>query len=175
MFAEKKDKILELETRKKIYEFVRKYSGCHFRELERKSGLAHGTLTYHLHFLVKHNLLTYKKENNTSRYFPAEIKENTALLGVLRQTALRKIILFLLAEESYHEEIVRFLRLSPSTVSWHLKKLTNEGIISTTKLGRKTKYKLAIDKEEIIKLLITYKESFLDARVNRTIEAWELR
>ncbi|MFH1290018.1 MAG: hypothetical protein ABIH92_01275 [Nanoarchaeota archaeon] len=34
---------------------------------------------------------------------------------------------------------------------------------------------VAINKNEIIKPLITYKESFLDSLVNKKIEMWDLR
>jgi len=60
--------------------------------------------------------------------------------------------------------------LSPSTVSWHLKKLEDNEIVSAVKDGRKTFYKILINDEEIINLLITYQESLLDALVNRVIE-----
>ena len=181
MFTEssnkKKEKVLELETRRKVYEIVKKYSGCHFRDIERKSNIPYGTLRYHLNFLVKHGLLIYKKEDNTVRYFPREFQlENIKLLTFLRQTTIRKIILFILTNENcQHKDIIRFVRLSPSTVSWHLNKLVTASIVAPKRVGRKIKYKIATDKKEIIKLLITYKESFLDSLVNKAIEMWEIR
>ncbi len=172
----KSEKILELETRKRIYEIVKKYSGCHFREFERISRIPYGTLKYHLNFLIKHDLIIYKKEDNRVRYFPKDFQtENIKLLSLLRQKVIRKIILFLaINEKSGHEEISNFLELSPSTVSWHLNKLVRENIMVSEKEGRKTKYKLAVDKNEIIKILVIYKESFLDSFVNRVIEMWDL-
>ena len=171
----KDEKILALETRKKIYEIVRKNSGCHFREIERRSSIPHGTLKYHLNFLSRHNLIINKKENNNLRYFPKDFQtENIQLLSFLRQTAPRKIILFLvLNEKSNNEEISKFVNLSQSTVSWHISKLAKDKIISSEKIGNRTKYKLEADKNEIIKLLIIYKESFLDSLVNKVIESWE--
>jgi predicted transcriptional regulator len=175
--SNKKEKILELESRKRVYEIVKKNSGCHFREIERRSKIPHGTLKYHLHFLVKHNLLIEKKENNNLRYFPRETEiKNLILLGILRQATLRKIILFvLISENCNHEDITNFIKLSSSTTSWHINKLLRAGIIASQKDGRKTKYKILTDKNEIIKLLITYKESFLDSLVNRVVEMWEIR
>ena len=77
-------------------------------------------------------------------------------------------------QNCHHEDIVRFVNLSPSTVSWHIRKLVNAQIISQIKEGRKTTYKILIDKEEIIKILVAYKESFLDSLVNKTIEMWDI-
>jgi len=174
---EKDKKVLELETRRKIYEVVKKHSGCHFRELERQSGLATGILKYHLDFLTKHDLIKKEKDGNNLRYFPNNVEpENRKLLSILRQKNIRKIILFILAnKDCHHDDIVRFLGLSPSTVSWHLKKLVKNGIINQAREGRKTSYKLLINEEEMIKLLVLHKESFLDSLVNKTIEMWDIK
>ncbi len=175
--SKKKEKILELENRRKIYEIVRQFSGCHFREIERKSRISHGTLKYHLNFLIKHQLIIGEKENNHLRYFPKNFQpENIKLLSLLRQKSIRKIILFLVINEnSSHNSITRFVILSPSTISWHLNKLVKAGILISEKSGRKAKYKLVADKDEIIKLLVAYKESFLDSLVDRVVEMWDIK
>ncbi|MEK6935005.1 MAG: winged helix-turn-helix transcriptional regulator [Nanoarchaeota archaeon] len=174
--SEKNKKILELETRRKIYELVKKYSGCHFRELERKSNLPTGVLQYHLNYLTKNELIKQEKVGNNICYFLNVLSENWKLLSLLRQKNIRKIILFILTNKNhYHLDIVRFTNLSPSTVSWHLNKLIKNGIIAQAKEGRKTNYKLLIDEKEIIRLLISYKESFFDSLVNKTIEMWEIK
>ena len=172
---EKEKKILELKARRKIYEVVREFAGCHFREIERKSNLSTGLVRYHLSFLAKQGLIKEDKDKNNIRYFPREFKsENKKLLGLLRQKSVREIVLFILAHsDCNHEQIVQTVKVSPSTVSWHLKKLIENNIITNVKTGRKTIYKLLIDEEEIIKLLIIYKESFLDSLVDKTIETWE--
>ncbi len=172
---EKEKKILELETRRKIYEVVNKFAGCHFREIERKSGLPTGTVKYHLSYLAKHGLIKEDKSENNILYFPKAFKtENKKLLGLLRQNKVREIILFILTNPNCnHETIVQVVNLSPSTVSWHLKKLEDDGVIGFTKKGRKNFYNILIDKNEIVNLLITYKESFLDTLVERVIEMWE--
>ena len=44
----------------------------------------------------------------------------------------------------------------------------------TDRKGRKTTYLLKVEKDEIIKLLITYQTSFMDALVDRVVEMWEV-
>ncbi len=175
-FSEKEKKILELEVRNKIYNIVREFAGCHFREIERKSGLSTGTVKYHLDYLTRHGLIKQQKEGNNIRYFPKEFNpENKRLMSLLRQKSIRNILLFILIHNNCnHEQIVKHVKLSPSTVSWHLKKLEGDGIVGFIKKGRKNFYNILIDKEEIINLLITYKESFLDILVDRAIEMWEM-
>jgi len=46
------DKFLKLETRKKIYNLVKTYAGCHFRDLERKSKLPASSIKYNLLILL---------------------------------------------------------------------------------------------------------------------------
>ena len=173
----KSEKILELESRKNIYEIVIKHAGCHFREIERKSHLPYSTLKYHLNFLTKHELIFQQKENNKINYFPKDFQtKNLKLLSLLRQKSTRKIILFItFNDKCYHSDIARYLSLSQSTISWHLLKLINSNIIKADRENHKIKYSLAVNLEEIIKLLIVYKESFLDSLVNRAIEMWEVK
>lgn len=169
-------KVLELDARRKIYDVVREFAGCHFREIERRSRLSTGSVKYHLDYLTKHGLIKQAKEDNNLRYFPRDFNsENKKLMGLLRQKSIRKILLFILAHNNCnHEQIVEFAKLSPSTVSWHLKKLEKDNIIGFVKKSRKTFYNVLIDKEEIIKLLITYKESFFDTMIDRVIEMWDV-
>src|SRR3989344_1616776 len=159
---EREKKILELDARKKVYEVVKKFAGCHFREIERKSKLSTGSVNYHLGYL------------NNIRYFPKEFKsENKKLLGLLRQKSIRMILIYMITnKDCNHEQIVKFVKLSPSTISWHLKKLEEENIVMFVKKGRKTYYNLLINRDEIINLLVTYQESFLDSLVDNVIDMW---
>ena len=169
-------KILELGTRKKIYNLIKKYEGCHFRDLERKSKFPASTLKYHLDYLSKNELILEEKDRNNIRYFSKEFNtDDKELLMLLRQNSIRNILIFLLTNNNCnHEDIVKFLKLSPSTVSWHLKKLKIKNVVSSIKEGKNTKYKLVINKQQIINLLIVYQESFLDSLVNKVIESWEV-
>jgi predicted transcriptional regulator len=170
------NKVLELNSRKKIYHLVQKYAGCHFRDLERKSSLPASSLRYHLNYLVRHGLIHEENESNNLRYFPREFNsEYKQLLGLLRENSLRKIILFILSNKNCsHQDIVRFTNLSPSTVSWHLKKLLSKKVISSHKKGRETNYNVEINEKEVINVLIVYQESFLDTLVNQVINMWDI-
>jgi predicted transcriptional regulator len=176
VYFPQKDKILELGTRKKIYNVVKEHAGCHFRDLERKSNLPASSIKYHLNYLAKYGLIQEKKDGNNIRYFPKEFNpENKMLLGLLRQKSPRKILLFILANKKCsHNDIVKFTNLSPPTVTWHLKKLENKGIISSNINGRNKTYKIIANENEIMDLLITYKESFFDLLVDNIVETWDL-
>ena len=164
--------ILELPIRRKIYGIVNKYAGCHFREIERKSRLSTGLVKYHLDYLTKHDIIRQEKIGNNVRYFTKDLSdEEKKILSLLRTKNYRGIIICLISNgKSSHKKISDFIGLSPSTVSWHLKRLAKEGVINSSEKG----YVLQIEKNKIIKLLITYRESFLDSLVDRTIEMWDV-
>ncbi|MEK6858527.1 MAG: winged helix-turn-helix transcriptional regulator [Nanoarchaeota archaeon] len=172
----KTSELLELESRKKVYTLVRTHPGCHYREIERRSGMPHGTLTYHLHFLVKHGLLSVRKKNNALRYFPHEASaDDIQLISLLRQQSLRRIMMRLaFYGSSTHDDLVQFTRLSPSTVSWHTSRLIRDGVIRTSKERARTRYTLLLDRTLVIRAFVTYQESLLDSLVNKVIAMWEL-
>jgi len=137
--------------------------------------LAVGSVQHHIRFLVRRGLIIEAKEGKNLVYFPREFKsENRVLLSLLRQDSIRKILLCILMNPCNHEQIVKFVNLSPSTVSYHIKKLQNHNIITVKKQGRKTFYQVSCDKQELVNLLITYQESFVDQLVDRVIEMWSM-
>jgi len=169
-----RDKVLELDSRKKIYFLVKKHAGCHFRDIERKSGLAGSSLKYHLNYLVKHDLINESRDGNVLRYFPKEFDVvNKVLMGLLRQESIRKILIFILNNKNCNqEEIVRAVKLSGSTVSWYLKKLVRVGVVKKVKIERGLRYSLGVDDRVILGLLFNYRESFLDSLVNNVVDMW---
>jgi predicted transcriptional regulator len=171
---ETEKKVLELETRRRLYDVVKQHAGCHFREIERMSQLSTGSATYHLHYLVKKGLLEEVRDRKNKRYFTKEVpSKNKKLLSLLRQKSIRRIMLCLLINKKCnHETLSTFAQLSPSTTSWHMQKLEQEHIVGFVKLGRKKYFTLLIDKNEIMNLLITYQQSFVDTLVDNVIEMW---
>jgi len=170
----KENDILQLPNRRKVYRTVLKYAGSHFREIERKCGLPTGTVKYHLDYLTKHNIIKQEKADGHVRYFPKELSgEEKQLLSFLRPENSRKILIFLISEsDASHKEITSFVDLSSSTVSWYLGRLIRGGVINMGEKNKRTVYFLRVKTEMIMRLLIIYKESFLDSLVDRTIETW---
>lgn len=169
--------ILELESRKKIYKVVKENAGSHMREIQRASGMSFGMVSYHLSYLGKHNLIKEEKDGNYVRYYLVNSDtKDEKLLALLRQRSVRMILLFIVTHEGCsRQEISTGVNLSPSTTSWHLKKLIDNGIVVLDKKikGKAYSYSINIPKERIINLLITYRESFVDNLVDGLLELWE--
>ncbi len=168
------EQALKLDIRKKIYGLIKKNPGLHFRELQRRVGIATGALQYHLEYLQKKHLVKTERETKFLRYYLVRADfEETDLMALLRQESMRKIIVFLMQKRfATIPSISRDINLSPSTTSWHLDKLFEKKVVEKNRRGKKTFFKL-IDKQKIATLLVNYRKSFLDVVVDNFVEIWE--
>lgn len=168
----------ELETRRRIYEQIKKSPGIHFRELERRLQMVVGNLQYHLQYLEKKNLIRVLNDGDYVRYFVKDrslSEDERKIMSFLRRSGCRHILLQLLNNpDMNNKELSQAVGLSPSTISWNLNKLLEAGIIEREKTGRISKFTI-IDPPAIAELLICYKESFLDTLVDGFIEMWEFK
>lgn len=167
---------MELETRRKIYELIRKSPGIHFREIERRLNIAIGNLQYHLYYLEKENLIRSERDGEYIRYYPKDCmldEIDRKIISFLRRRTARRILIYLLTNpNANNKEIAQGIGLSPSTISWHLNKLLEAKIVERKKEGRESFFRVK-DLERVARLLITYKESFLDRLVEGFVEVWE--
>lgn len=173
-YFKKEKEALLLGVRKKIYLTIDKFPGLHLRELQRKNEIGIGNLDYHLNYLEKINLIKVEKSKGKKRFYPMGLNDyERNILGILRQRNFRKIILKLLKEKNFtHKSVIDYLKISPSSVTWYLSRLIDENILIMFEKEKQKYYQLK-NKDEIIKVLITYKESFVDNLVDSFVEAFE--
>jgi predicted transcriptional regulator len=172
---ERQNKALELEVRHKLYAVIARYPGLHYREIQRRTDIATGQLTYHLNFLRDVHLIKTVNDGEYLRYYSnVQISpEERKVLQLVRQRSIRHILLHLLENDGCdHNSVVNGLGLSPSTVSWHLKKLLDARVISKRSEGRRSIYTIG-QPELVIVVLTKYKESFVDRLVDQFIEMWD--
>ena len=167
-------KALELKKRRVLYQHILRNPGLHLRALERDMRMGLGDLRHHLDFLEREGLITTATDGYRKTYFPGkkEFSGDKALLGLLRQSKPRAILLILLnAESGGFDYLRRKVGVSKSTLSFHMKKLEEAGIVAVQEDRQRKTYTLP-DKNKVAELLITYRPSFLDAAVDRALEAW---
>ena len=174
--------ILELETRREIYNYISQDPGLHLREISRRLHIPFSTLMYHLRFLEKRELIKEKTEGRYNRYYITEKigHREKEILGILRKDTPRTIILYLLVHiYSSQIDISGSLKKHPTTIEFHLKKLLalniiepvqpvdgkiyrdiNPRIIECESIGKEKIYVLK-DPNGIYDLLTTYKHSLI--------------
>jgi len=166
--------ILELDTRKKIYEYVSAHPGSHFRVIYRELKLPTGVVDYHLKYMENKEMMVSKKTAGYRRYYIRDTikKQDKKLLALLRQQTPREIIIFVLLNEgASHGEIKKEFDISAATFSYHMKKVVRSGFMEFEKIGRKKRYYVK-NADEVAKALITYKKTFTDELVESFEDAW---
>ena len=126
--------ILKLKIRQEIYNYILENPSSYLREISRNMNIPKTTLKYHLDYLEKHNLITPKLEDKYKRYYVKDKlgQREKELLNLLRQEVPRNIILYLIFHIVCSQiELSKALGKHPSTISFHLKKLRDLGIIQT--------------------------------------------
>ena len=165
---------LELDTRRRLYEFIKSNPGTHMRELQRKLDMPIGVLKFHIQYLIKHEMITEKSDRYYKRYYLTGTlgSIDKDALSTLRQQNLRWIIIFLLEHPgAKHKDLLTRFELKPSTLSFYLKNLVDKRVVIRKRAGRESSYILS-DSENMIRLLVTYRPSFLDKLVDRFLETW---
>jgi len=166
---------IELEARRRIYRAIKRSPGIHFRELLKRLGIVVGELQYHLDWLVRKGIIRMERDEGFTRYFPKDFvldEQDREIMRHLWRRTTRKIIIWLLQNPcSTLTEISKAINRSPSTTSWHLDKLVRAGLVVRRK--ERTTFFTIREPERVVRLLILYRESFLDRIVDSFIEVWE--
>jgi predicted transcriptional regulator len=154
------------DSQRNILKAINQCPGIRYKELARQTDFANGVLTYNLNILEQFGYVNRFRHNNITRYYPLSIpSSDLKIISHLRVYSEKDIILFLLSHDfCTFNEIVEHLGKAPSTVSWHLKRLCEDGIL----VIHHGKYNLyQINGKELVKqILYKYKESFTDRIVN---------
>jgi predicted transcriptional regulator len=150
--------------------------GIRYRELLRMTGLSNGVLAYHLNALEKSFQIRVdrQREIRTTRYYSISIpNQESDILRQLRNNVSRQIIKFILDNDlCTFNEIVEHLGKAASTVSWHLKRLKEAGLISIKYGGEYQLYRL-VDRELVYNVISKYKKTFVDKVINNYTEMVE--
>lgn len=168
-----RDSILEVESRRRVYQFIRDNPGTHMREIRRRLEMTLGNLEYHLRYLERHDMISVQ-DNGYKRYFiKQEIGiQDQKLLSLLRQKIPRRVAIFLLQNpESSHQEIHETFDVAASTLSYHIGKLVDAGLVEKQREGRYNIYSVA-DENVVARALVAYQESFVDDMVDSFVDAW---
>ena len=165
---------MDVGARKRIFDFVSSSPGCHLRELQRRLNIPLGTLEYHLKYLVDREYLSIRDEGGYKRYYPVGTMRSVDknILSLLRQDIPRRLVMHLLLHpNSRFGDLAEKFDVAPSTLSFHVTKLLKAGIVSKTRTGRETTYRVE-NEHEVAMVLIAHRRSFLDVLVDSFVGTW---
>jgi predicted transcriptional regulator len=119
------------DTRDRVRRRVHERPGLHHNRLGRELDLAAGQLQYHLRRLQEDSEVVAEQVGGKTHYFPTEFDPwERRALAFLRRESARAIIVRLYADgPTRPESLADELGLARSTISWHVSKLVDHGIV----------------------------------------------
>ena len=159
------------DTKSLLLQEIFQNPGIRYRELMRLTGIANGVLAYHLSSLERSDLVRVDRKSRMTRYYPLSVSDDeSAVLKYIRHEPVRKILLFIFDYElCTFSEIVEHTGKAPSTISLHLKRLKESGVV-IVRYGEYRLYRLT-DRELVADVLSKYRSSFVDRMVDGYAEA----
>lgn len=169
------DEALNLENRRKIYQYVSKHPGAYHREMERELGLQTGVLSYHLDYMERRQILRAEHDGYRKRYFPADRfhLRDRKTISILKQPAPRKILISILINgPSTFSQLLREMGCAKSTLSYHLGRMVRREILNVEKKDKESWYSIK-DPDAAADLLVALRESLECDAVDRFVQIWE--
>jgi predicted transcriptional regulator len=157
-----------------LVKHIEQTPGIRYRELLRLTGLVNGVLTHHLAVLEKANVIKVYRESRVTRYSPVGVSDKeSAILKFVRHEPTREILLFILENEMCtFNEIVDHTGKAPSTVSSHLKRLREAGIVSV-RHGEHYQLYCIVEGDLVAEVFSKYTINFVDKVVDNYTEMLE--
>lgn len=147
--------LLANDSRRKIYECIRKNPGIHLRAIGKETDITLGTLRYHIEQLRRNHTIAALEDRGYTHYF-----ENSGTYSASQQTVLKYMrnettreILAVLAVNRFatRKDISESLGIAGSTVTWHMKRLEEDGVIDVSTEGRFVTYTIREHAESVIR------------------------
>lgn len=165
---------LELESRRRIYDYLVANPGVHLRRIGQALGMSTGMLSYHLMYLEREGMLKSETDGHRKRYFIARafMEAQRRILGVLRQGVPRKIVVEILSNgERTFSQLREATGVSKSTLSYHLQKMMARDLLIRYRRERESVFAIK-DMAEVSRLLVANRQSFHDDAVDRFADLW---
>jgi len=137
---------LKLQTRRKIYDFIKNNPGLHYREISRKTMIPKTTLNYHLNYMKKLQIIEIKLEGKYKYVYPKDKvgKHDKQILQLLRKKTPCLIFLhFLFFTFFSQKDLCKELGITSSKANYYIQKFLDMDILeeATIKQGKIFPYK----------------------------------
>jgi len=165
---------LELQSRRRIYEFLSANPGVHLRRIGQTLGMSTGMLSYHLGVMERQGLLKSEAARHRRRYYLAQAyrPEQRLVLALLRERVPRTILIELATHgERTFADLLRVTHVTKSTLSYHLAKVVASGVLVRSRRDRESVFSLR-DGLAVASLILACATSLPDEAVGRFVTIW---
>ncbi|MHB8546336.1 MAG: winged helix-turn-helix transcriptional regulator [Nitrosotalea sp.] len=156
------------ENRKRVYDYIKKNPGAHLRMITRELEMGMGATQHHLDILERSGKVKSRRINIYRHYYTVEVLEaEHNILAFLRQETAMDILTYLMEHpRSTQSDIINFKGFSAPTISWHMARLEEAGLVSSIKEGRTVRYAI-VNMQSISAALKTYHPNVWDKMLSR--------
>ena len=155
-----------------LLDIIAENPGIWYRELLRLTGSSNGALAHHLGVLEDSGRIKVQRQDHLgkTRYFSVSVLDSeTNVISAAKSATARQIMLMMLEREfCTFGEIVGATGKSPSTISWHMKRLAASEVVAT-RYGELALYCLK-DRDTVMDVLSKYGGSLLETIANNYAE-----
>ena len=136
---------LEHEARERVYQIVNETPGSYLSEVSKEADLPLSTTRHHIKVLEREDLVTGAKLHGKRRFYPA-YAEGIELAAALNDDSTANIIdaIARIGAASV-SDLADELGRDPSTISHHLQRLEDDGVITRERDGRAVVNKLSAE------------------------------
>jgi predicted transcriptional regulator len=132
-------------TQRRIFDYITAHPGVHLRQVCRELGLAMGDVQYHVHRLERDGRINSVRRGLYKFFYPSALfgEKQRDILSVLSLDTPRELLLNIIEKPcSSQDELARATMVSQPTVSWHLRRLIDQGILEKQQVGKSTTYRV---------------------------------
>ena len=120
-------------------------------------------------------MIDVSEDGKYTRYYPAAEFDDAdrTVMNALRREYSRRILAHLLVDGPLSTtELSDRLEKAQSTVSWHLAKLADAGLVTKERDGQRVLYRVS-DSDRVRYLYTIHRQSFTDRIVDRLLGLWD--
>lgn len=157
----------------RVYKCVASHPGIHLRKVSRSLDLAIGDVQYHLDRLEKEGKIRSTRHGLYRFFYTADLfgEEDGPVLAALSQATPRELLLHLIdSPDMSQEELATAANLSQPTVSWHMKRLADLGLVQRSQRGRSVAYRVTGNTAQIALFIRNYHPGVWDRWSGRLTE-----
>ena len=157
----------------RVYDYIKNHPGSHLRKISKELNMTPSDAQYWCNRLEKTALIRSRRLGLYKTYYPASIlgERHEYILAILQQKTPRIIVLYLIENSGASQrDIAQHTGFAAATISWHMSRLIEIGLVYSCKEGRFVKYYLEGNVEDIITLLKLYHPSVWNKLSNRLAE-----
>lgn len=140
-----KEQTLQHKGRELLYDLIRNEPGISTNKLAKDVPFGWSTLTYHLRVLERNEAIVSVRDGRYKRFFDRQsgrfANGRKYVLAVLKNDATYGIAQFIRQKPgSSQKEVAGSFKLSPSSVHWHVERLSEVGLVSKMREAHNVKY-----------------------------------